>query len=200
MNTATGGRFWLLDPRSEDVTVEDIARHLSRICRYNGALKDGIEVYSVAQHARLISEWMEEDGYPAEVCYAALHHDSPEYAVGDNTTQMKDSVPGIRKIEKGVEGPIFRALGMPRLSANMWSAIKSYDLIALSTEVEQLTDRRQPFYSEVRAAAGDDHAWPSARDTIIRPQLPSKAREWFLARHAYLIKQMETAHVRAAFA
>lgn len=45
--TFTGRRFYPLDPRPEDVCLEDIAHALSLICRYNGHSRF---FYSVAEH------------------------------------------------------------------------------------------------------------------------------------------------------
>lgn len=86
MNTASGLPVWPADPRPEDIRIEDIAGALSRICRYNGHLKEGawypyaeipkdipwswpvsenggiaevycgFEVYSVAQHSVLVEQ------------------------------------------------------------------------------------------------------------------------------------------------
>lgn len=41
MNTCSGLPVWPADPRSEDIRIEDIAGALSRLCRYNGHLKNG---------------------------------------------------------------------------------------------------------------------------------------------------------------
>ena len=44
MNTCSGLPVWPLDPRPEDVRIEDIAGALSRVCRYNGHLKDEVSL------------------------------------------------------------------------------------------------------------------------------------------------------------
>ncbi len=41
------GRFYAIDPRSDEVNLLDIAHGLSQICRYTGQFK---HFYSVAQH------------------------------------------------------------------------------------------------------------------------------------------------------
>ena len=47
MITNSGILFNLLDPDPEDILIEDIAVHLSRIARWNGGTK---KFYSVAEH------------------------------------------------------------------------------------------------------------------------------------------------------
>lgn len=52
IRTFTGGRFWPLDPRPEDVDIRDIAHALSQTCRYG---RMASEFYSVAQHSVIVS-------------------------------------------------------------------------------------------------------------------------------------------------
>ena len=44
MNTCSGLPVWPADPRPEDIRIEDIAGALSRVCRFNGHLKDDVVV------------------------------------------------------------------------------------------------------------------------------------------------------------
>lgn len=95
--TASGYPFWSLDPRPEDIRIEDIAAHLSRICRFGGALKEKafnaagsyefIEIYSVAQHSVLVSQRV-----PQEFALEALLHDAAEAYVGDMVKPVKASL------------------------------------------------------------------------------------------------------------
>lgn len=48
MQTFSGIQFYPLDPRVEDVRIEDIARALAMQCRYNGHVT---RFYSVAEHS-----------------------------------------------------------------------------------------------------------------------------------------------------
>lgn len=108
--TASGYPFWVLDPRPEDIRVEDIAAHLSRICRFGGALNNTVtvegtldgyyrageapdgamvwnilfETYSVAQHSVLVSR-----NVPQEFALEALLHDAAEAYVGDVIKPIK---------------------------------------------------------------------------------------------------------------
>lgn len=100
--TGSGKPFWSMDPRPEDVRIEDIAAHLSRICRFGGALKDSvtlcedefphggagisakIEIYSVAQHSVLVSY-----NVPPEYALEGLLHDAAEAYIGDMIKPIK---------------------------------------------------------------------------------------------------------------
>lgn len=85
--TASGRAFWSLDPRPEDVRIEDIAAQLSRICRFGGALKPGVSFYSVAQHSVLVSY-----NVPEEYALEGLLHDAAEAYVGDVIKPIKSAL------------------------------------------------------------------------------------------------------------
>lgn len=87
METWQGVRFFPLDPRPEEVLLADIAHHLSRINRYNGAAQ--IEHYSVAEHSVLMANALHREGCPPEVCYQALMHDAAEAYIGDMVRPLK---------------------------------------------------------------------------------------------------------------
>ena len=42
LGTNSGQRIDLLNPKSDTITIEDIATGLSNACRFNGQLKNGI--------------------------------------------------------------------------------------------------------------------------------------------------------------
>lgn len=52
IQTYTGRQFWPLDPRPEEIFIEDIAHALSMQCRFGGHVK---AFYSVAQHSVEVS-------------------------------------------------------------------------------------------------------------------------------------------------
>ncbi len=52
LQTYSGIAYWPLDPRPEEVTIEDIAHHLSLICRFGGAVR---RFYSVVEYSVLVS-------------------------------------------------------------------------------------------------------------------------------------------------
>ena len=107
--TASGKPFWVADPRPQDIRIQDIAAHLSRLCRFGGALRDDIDHYSVAQHCVLVS-WHVPTGFELE----GLLHDAAEAYVGDLIKPVKMQVAGFEAVEDRVDAAIrkhFRTAG-----------------------------------------------------------------------------------------
>lgn len=134
MQTFTGKRFWPLDPRPEDICIEDIAHALSLQCRYGGHC---LRFYSVAEHCVLMAEWIEKRFTPLDAL-AALLHDAAEAYVIDIPRPLKRSLPDYRAIEDAVLGVIFRALAF---SVSIPDAVKDADNRIISDErVQNLAD------------------------------------------------------------
>jgi hypothetical protein len=89
--TASGKQYWPTCPRPSDVDINDIARHLSMLCRWTGACR---EFYSVAEHSVYVSRLV-----PKEHALTALLHDSPEYVINDINRPTKVSLPDYRELE-----------------------------------------------------------------------------------------------------
>ena len=114
MWTASGGKFWPLDPRPEDVLIEDIARGLAHSCRYAGQCK---RYYSVAEHSVLVSIAVERralNDYPddperaREWALAGLLHDASEAYISDVIRPLKYQceLRGYRAAERRIERAI----------------------------------------------------------------------------------------------
>lgn len=77
IQTFTGKKFFPLEPKIEDICIEDIAHSLSMQCRYVGHCK---EFYSVAQHCNaLINCWFPLPEQKELAKYALLHDASEAY-------------------------------------------------------------------------------------------------------------------------
>lgn len=74
-----------LDPRPENIEVDDLARGLSLHPRFVGQINHG---YSVAEHAVYVRQLVIDNGNP-ELGFAALHHDSHEAYLGDWPSPLK---------------------------------------------------------------------------------------------------------------
>lgn len=92
MQTATGKQYWPIDPRPEDVCIEDIAHALGMICRYGGHCLD---FYSVAEHSVYVSQLV-----PQEHALVALLHDAAEAYCCDIPRPLKIDLLGYKEIEE----------------------------------------------------------------------------------------------------
>ena len=79
--THSGRRFYPFDPTKSEVHIEDIAHHLSNICRFTGAVKYH---YSVAQHSLIVSQLL-----PVGWRLHGLMHDAEEYVTNDLAKPVK---------------------------------------------------------------------------------------------------------------
>lgn len=85
----TGRPFWPLDPRPEDVHLEDIAHALACINRYGGHARQPI---SVARHSLLVLEHLAAGSardIGGTLRLAALLHDAHEAYLGDMVRPLK---------------------------------------------------------------------------------------------------------------
>jgi hypothetical protein len=105
MITSRGQRFYPLDPRPEEIDILDIAHHLARVCRYDGAI-DGW--YSVAEHCCLLADYFAGSWWARW----ALLHDAAEAYIGDLIRPIKPSLPEFKAIEATLERMIFDRFGL----------------------------------------------------------------------------------------
>jgi len=131
MQTARGGRMYPLDPRPEEIFLDDIAAALGRICRFGGHLKAAMGTYSVAQHSVLVASLV-----PPDLRRAALLHDAAEAYVGDMIRPLKITAPlgaAFKVIERGVEKAIAVRFGLSPDDFHR-PEVKRADAIVLATE------------------------------------------------------------------
>ena len=81
IETASGVEFYPLDPRPEEIRIEDIAHSLSMQCRYTGHVN---QFYSVAEHCIRVSELC-----PPEWALWGLLHDASEAYLCDLPRPLK---------------------------------------------------------------------------------------------------------------
>lgn len=101
----TGRPFWPLDPRPEEIDIEDIAQALSLKCRYGGHCR---RFYSVAEHSVLVSHHVA----PEHALWALLH-DAGEAYLADVPRPVKPSLQGWKQLEAGLMRVVCARFGLP---------------------------------------------------------------------------------------
>lgn len=169
--TISGKKFWPLDPRAEDVCIEDIAHALAHLCRFNGHVR---QFYSVAQHCVLVSHHV----WPASALQSLLHDASEAYLCDLSRVVKYDAgLADYRGYERALQDVIYRAFGLPPDEPD---DVKDADRILLQDEVRcvALNAERRPAYMRGPGFGID-----------ITPWVPSKARQIFLHRFDQLMKE-----------
>lgn len=123
----SGIAFWPLDPRPEEVRIEDIAHALSLQCRYAGHCS---RFYSVAEHSVLVSQVV-----PPHLALMGLMHDATEAYCIDVPRPLKPYLRGYKEIEDGIWRAIADRFGMPH---EMPREIKDADNAVLLAEQAEL--------------------------------------------------------------
>lgn len=106
MQTYTGRQFWPLDPRPNEIFLEDIAHALSLACRYAGHC---INFYSVAEHSVLMAKHFMMPGtmwFSRTAAKWALLHDASEAYLVDVPRPVKPYLTGYREAEYAVMAAI----------------------------------------------------------------------------------------------
>jgi 5'-deoxynucleotidase YfbR-like HD superfamily hydrolase len=130
----TGKRFWVLDPRPEDVDIRDIAHALSLQCRYGGHARS---FYSVAEHCVILARWVWETTGDRALAFAALMHDAAEAYLPDLARPTKHFMPEYMQIERILEAVIFPVFNVAN---DNLAEIKQYDTRILMDERNALFD------------------------------------------------------------
>lgn len=96
--TFTGKQFFPLDPRPDDICIEDIAHGLSLLCRFAGQCRS---FYSVGEHSLLVERAMKGDDVRMRL--GALLHDAAEAYIVDVPRPVKRQLAMYRDIELNIE-------------------------------------------------------------------------------------------------
>lgn len=165
----SGGRLDLLDPRAEDININDIAHALSLICRFNGHTR---RFYSVAEHSVLVSRLVDRPEHRLR----ALLHDAAEAYLGDITRPLKQLLPDYRKAEARVWGVICERYHFGH-DKEADAAIAEADQQALRMEAETMLSAWPQWAEELPVGYAAGGMAP-------RGLPPSVANQLFLATYA----------------
>ncbi len=177
ITTASGRAFDLANPDPFQVTAEDIAAHLSKMCRFTCACEP---FYSVAQHSCIVASLV-----PDRLRLAGLLHDASEAYTGDWSSPMKALVrelaPGLlEQIHMNIERMVEERFDL-HLTREDHAIIKRADLIAMATEKRDLMppDARPGWFDATGVQESD---LPPPLERRIVPWSIAASREAFLGR------------------
>lgn len=123
IQTFTGKCFYPLNPRPEDICIEDIAHNLSNLCRFGGSCTS---FYSVAEHSYHVSTIV-----PKEHALCALLHDAPEAYILDVPTPLKKYLTNYQEMEDRIWKVISEVFQLP---LELPKEVKEADYAVLLTE------------------------------------------------------------------
>lgn len=161
MQTAHGRKFWPLDPRADEVFIDDIAHSLSLQCRYAGHC---LRFYSVAEHCVLMARKLRWEG--VDVALWALLHDAAEAYTVDVPRPLKRHLVGYKEAEAKVMATIAERFG---LSSEMPAVVHDADTRIVADELVNMVPM----------------PWHAKHDNPLCVELkywsPEKAQEEFMA-------------------
>lgn len=131
IQTYTGKKFDLFNPRAVDVCIEDIAHALANTCRFNGHCR---KFYSVAEHCIIAARHVSDPEFKV----ALLLHDATEAYIGDIVSPLKRH---LMKNFHEVENRIMEAVGV-RFDVPMAlfesETVRRIDIAMCATEARDL--------------------------------------------------------------
>jgi uncharacterized protein len=201
VQTVSGKRFYLLDPRPEMITIEDIAHALGQLCRFTGHTR---KFLSVAEHSVTVSHLLKPFGPAAEL--AGLLHDAAEAYIGDVNNPLKvalrkggktgsENLSHLDEIEHRIKDVLAAKFGV---DFQAWKEVGQVaDLLALKHEAEHLCGGTQdwtlPAYTQWHGAnivvdKADKYCWFSGLHFRHAPacHAPADASRKFIERFSEL--------------
>lgn len=131
IETFMGVKFFPLDPRPEEVILQDIAHALSHICRFTGHCS---VFYSVAQHSLAIMKELKKLNYSPWLQLIGLLHDASEAYLCDVPRPLKPFLPGYKEWEDRLMGVIWQAFRIEHPGPLERKLIKACDSRMLASE------------------------------------------------------------------
>lgn len=179
IETVSGIKFEFLNPKPEQINLEDIAHALSMTCRYTGHCR---QFYSVAEHSALCSLLL-----PNELKLAGLLHDASEAYITDVASPIKEHLTNYQAIEDKIMGVVAEKYGF---EYPLHPAVKHVDRVMLSTEAWHLLPSQGKDW--------DMWGWPSKRPMVdqgIKPfyLAPKQAYDFFMKTYQDLFDGKERA-------
>jgi len=156
--TYTGQKVDLAHPDPKSINIEDIAWHLARIARYNGATRSD-NVYSVAQHCVLVLNRVrsQEPAASQSLLLTALLHNAHVAYIGDVISpmgQLLDLRLPLQRLKSRMQNAIYTGLlkemrfGGQKFVAYLGPVIPAADKWAASYESYHLLHSRGNWHTD----------------------------------------------------
>lgn len=183
---SSGGYYTFGQEEDLDVTIDDIARSLSMIARFNGHVS---KFYSVAQHSVLLSRLA-----PDDLKMAALLHDASEAYLGDIVAPLKEyfranSNNVFFELEEKLEKHIMSHLSKTHNSTKIdYEKIKEFHETGLDKEIVKLESLL--LQTNSKWAEGTKFSWGNSTelsDSITNSWHQEKAEQEFKKRFLELL-------------
>lgn len=158
----SGKPFHFLEPREEEVDIDDVAHTLSLLCRFGGHCK---KFYSVAEHSVRCS-WEVSDEFALE----ALLHDATEAYLVDMPRPIKYAMPQYKEFEDKIDIVVRKKFGLPE---KMSKEVHLIDNVLLATERRDLMKESEKPWNWL----------PDPLDYEITPWTPGIAQSEFINRY-----------------
>jgi hypothetical protein len=130
IQTFSGKQFWTIDPRPEEIDIEDIAHALGMMCRYNGHCE---EFYSVAEHSVLVARSL-KPYYEPMVALWGLLHDASEAYIADICRPTKPYLTNYKELEANIMKAVCLKFNLPITEP---TPVKAADNAILVDELRQ---------------------------------------------------------------
>lgn len=135
IETHSGIKFYPLDPRKEEILVDDIIHAISKMCRFGG---HSSKFYSVAEHSVLVYRYLKDTGASLLTQFYGLIHDFTEAYLIDLPRPIKDMLPEYSKLEHELFKVIWDSFEIPDIQSADKKAVKYADGVVLSYEANVL--------------------------------------------------------------
>lgn len=202
MHTASGGRFYPLDIRPEEIKINDIANGHALDCRYNGQGRVD-RFYSVAEHTYHLAWYALVILGDAWLAWAMLFHDSPEGYLKDLSRAVKHSIGmgppvgfpmhpplpwertynGYARMEDALGKVIFAKVGLTEVMTMRKTEIKALDCRIVPLEKAKVMKYPQPWAYDVYEAL------PNVEIKCWRPEIAKAMWAGMYKRLAILVGQ-----------
>lgn len=175
MQLYSGKQFWPMDPRSDEVDIEDIAHSLSMQCRYAGHC---VKFYSVAEHSVHIAGWLYVRGYTSDEVMAGLLHDATEAYLVDVPRPVKPFLAGYKEAEQSVWEAVAARFEIP---AEMPAIVKEVDSRIIGDERANMRHCAADWYATGEPLGIELQYWSPAEAEarfLDRFRTVERARQW----------------------